>query len=665
MKKKLLFISIHTSLLCLLLCILCPSAGLAVRAEEAPKWEINGETYDLIVDGNNTMPQLVGMFYFTDQKTGQIAYGPELDTSYDLHLIIGAIGEDPAENVHVQFDLGEPKDSYGNSLKLQATISADNYDSIVITDGVYFLGEEGCELLLPGTAQLARDRSTPTNSIPLAESLENPISLNTADEGSIAPGPDNVCEIIMPCSFRSEPPTYTEANQPSETRINVISDNSLIGNERTNSAWVADENGNSVVSLNADQTYTAHFYIRVSGPEATTNATILSSVIDQEIVYADYSSWNPSVWVKADGVKSFLYNIDYPVQTDIRLHYVAGSLSLHRNNQEDLDLDPTRFFSDDARNKGIQIGTAGLDGVINPGTDSACEVTYQFSTTDYGAELEAEEAKEATREAEPPLPNKAEVAKEVEETDDAKTPTFSQYCSVWLTNEKGNEVYYLAPGGTYTVHASIRINGEGQAEGVKVSSSNLSSLTLDEHSRNLYFKLTGDNLESSTISETINRSRSTEEILTLNFVKNSLQMKSATGTCSLPSEDFFNYETGCLIGFSEPNGIIPAGGEHTIEITYQFKVSSDSSKRITSVNLLRQPVFSIILLVICILEFICIIFMAFCPNNRLARFISRCRRFVKSVKNSISIARADLRNDKEQTSASSKTKTDTKSNLDE
>lgn len=627
--KKLLLLTV------VLMLVISPIATLTVHAVESVDWEYGDNTYNFVAD-DATAPQLTGYFYFTDRSTNEIVFSPELRSSYYLHLIVGVVGEDPAENVKVQFEIDEDYsayDVYRNHISIRATISADNYESVQVRGSTYFYYDDNCWIELSAPVQLVRDRSDSASGLTLEmDSLEDSFLVEITD-GSIKPGTKNACEVIIPCIFSNDPVIFTEENQPPQTRFNAIANNPTIGNEAISSAWVTDEDGNLVGSLVAGYTYTAHLYVRVSGPEAATGTTIKSDVVDSRTIHY-WDSWNLYARVRSNEARDFVHDVKYPVQTNLELHYIDGSLLLHREGQEDIALNPVTFFQDSSSTDGARIGTDGLDGTINPGLDSACEITYQFSTIDL-------DAKEAAKEAE----KKAQEEQSMEEEAERGT-TFSKECSAWITNESGNEVTYLAADNVYTVHESIIINGTESAEGVKISNSDLATLAFDEHAKSLYCKLVANDIESDTVVFNAQRSRNTDEILTLKFVNGSLQVKSAAGTYNLSKDDFFDFETGCLVGFSGADGIIPAGKEYAVEVTYQVKtVASTSKSKLDLSNLLRSPVVTVILIIIVIFEQFIVNWMAYHPDNRLSRRAERRRRFWKTVKDGFAKARADARSD--------------------
>lgn len=627
--KKLLFAIVF------LMLVILPFTTLAVHAKESIYWEYGDDNLCRFVTSDTTMPQLTGYFYLSDRYTEELVYVEELYTGYYLHLAIGVIGEEPAENIQVHFEAIGSDPIYENVIEVQAIIDADNYDPVTVNNKFVFYYDDNCGIALGEPVRLVRDRTDfVSGTILTLDDAEGSIPISGID-GHIEPGPENICEIVIPCSFFNEPPIFTEANQPPQARFNVITDNPVIGDEATNSVWLTDEAGNLVSSLAADHIYTVHFYVRVSGPEAVTGATIRSNVIDNRTAY-DF--WGLSARVRSNEARDFIYDVKYPVQTNLELYYIEGSLLLHCEGQEDIALNPAAFFQDSFRADGVKIGTAGLDGVINPGLESACEITYQFSTIGLDAKEETERAAvEATKEVEDA--RKAEEAEVVEDI-----TAFSDNCSVWVTDEKGNEVKSFAADCIYTIHASIRINGTEQAQGVKISSSDLGALTLDESARNLYLKLMAEGLENNTMALSVRRVRSTEEVLALEYVKGSLQANSAVGTYSLSDKDFFNYETGCLVGLSGADGVIPAGKESAVEITYQVKAVADSSKfKSSSDGFLRSPVTVVSLAIAAALELVIIIWMAHHPDNRFSRRVERKRRFWKTVMDGYAKARADLR----------------------
>lgn len=639
--KKLLLIP-----LCLIL-IISPLATFAVHATESIDWECGDDNLYSFVASDATIPQLTGYLYWTNMSSNELVYFPDLLGFYNLHLAIGVIGDEPAENVQVQIDINDTNPTYHNSIVIQATISADNYETVSVSQRVSFYNEDNCEFgLLSKPVQFVQDRTNFENGtiLDVNEPDDGPIFISGIND-SISPGSENICEIIIPCIFSSDPPVFTETNQPPQTRFNAITDNPVIGNEKTNSAWITDEAGNFVNSLEAGHTYTAHFYVRVSGPDPATNVCIQSYTVDG-LKINDGQSWRMRAYVKADEARSVDIESSYTARGKLEFQYVDGSLLLCRNGQEDVALNPVTFFRDSfTSGYGIKIGTAGLDGVINPGLESACEITYQFSTVDLDAKEEAERAIEEAEDAKKTEEKKAE----------EEALRFSDNCEAWLTNKGGYEANSLKTGETYTVHLSVRVDGVGQAEGVRISSSDLSALAFDSSSRNFYLKLMAENIEDSTVSIAAQRARNVDDVLTFEYVKGSLQAKSAAGVYMLSDKEFFNYGAGCLVGFGGTDGLIPAGKDNVVEITYQVKAVAQGSKfKLEASGLWRSPVFAVILLIIAVLELICIIWMSHHPDNWLSRRVERSRRYWKTVKAGFATARADLRGENSSAAQSSK-----------
>ena len=191
---------------------------------------------------------------------------------------------------------------------------------------------------------------------------------------------------------------YTEEDQPTTPRINMI-ENNPDHDELNHKVWITDSEGNEVEDLQADQTYTVHYYIRVSGPEAAKGVCVRG--------YGDFMYLAPRQTHGTSRIGFELESENAGRDCGYVEAYTSGDQTLHLSS-----VSPSAVLtcSGDANGKnlpegklfglnGTLIGYDELDGTIPSGREYACILSYQLKTEVAKEPAKPEDAKSLNQDA--------------------------------------------------------------------------------------------------------------------------------------------------------------------------------------------------------------------------------------------------------------------------
>lgn len=172
---------------------------------------------------------------------------------------------------------------------------------------------------------------------------------------------------------------YTEEDQPATPRINMV-ENNPDHDELNHKVWITDSEGSEVEDLQADRTYTVHYYIRVSGPEAAKGVCVRG--------YGDFMYLAPRQTHGTSRIGFELESENAGRDCGYVEAYTSGDQTLHLSS---VGLSAVLTCSGGADGKnlpegklfglnGTLIGYDELDGIIPSGREYACILSYQLKT---------------------------------------------------------------------------------------------------------------------------------------------------------------------------------------------------------------------------------------------------------------------------------------------